>query len=72
MPVGRTHVISVHWLRRTARARERIITEQLARRSKAVPGTFVVLGLPIWAHGVRVEKAGRFQWAVVATEAPGH
>jgi hypothetical protein len=28
--------------------------------------------VPGWARGVRVEKAGLFQWTVVATEQRGH
>jgi hypothetical protein len=29
-------------------------------------------GLPVWARGFRVEKAGPFQFTVVATEHAGH
>lgn len=29
-------------------------------------------GLPAWAHGVRVERIGRFCHAVIATEGRGH
>jgi len=66
--INRTQVLSVHKFRRAARAKERRIQPALegmaARRISA--------GIPSWASGVRVEKAGLFSWAVVATERPGH
>lgn len=36
--------------------------------TKIAPRT---LGLPSWTRGVRVEKAGRASWVVVATESKG-
>lgn len=66
---ARTKVLSVHRLRRTARQRERELTVSLAHRSNR--GERLMLeasGVPQWARGVRVEKAGLLQWAVVATE----
>lgn len=76
----RTHTLSVHRLRRTARKRERklqlVLDQDLAprsidgrRRSTYVDGD--VIGMPGWTEGVRVEKAGMLQWAVVATEHHG-
>lgn len=65
-----TKIISVHFLRRVARVKER----RLQRLFTGSPVTASVLqqaGVPIWAEGVRVEKAGPFQWAVVATSHRG-
>lgn len=60
-----TKVLSVHKLRRRARAKERRLQAILNRNPSAA--ALIDAGLPIWAEGVRVEKAGPFQWAVVAT-----
>lgn len=65
MTASRTHIVSVHFLRRTARERERQIQRELNYHHRFPD-------LPDWAHGVRVEKAGPFQWAVVLTETRGH
>lgn len=76
----RTSTLSVHRLRRTARRRERklqrALDDGLAPRS--MDGrqrcTYIdgdVVGMPGWTEGVRVEKAGMFQWTVVATEHTG-
>lgn len=66
----RTKVISVHFLRRVARERERELQDEFDAR---LAGAYArINGLPSWARGVRVEKAGRFQWAVVVTEHLGH
>lgn len=61
----KTKVLSVHWFRRSARARERELQAELNGQL----GTGLD-DLP-WARGVRVEKAGPFQWAVVATSDRG-
>lgn len=61
----RTQVLSVHVLRRTARLKERKLQAQL-------DAGYQPDELPTWANGVRVEKAGQFQWAVVATSTAGH
>jgi hypothetical protein len=66
----RTRVISVHYLRVIARMREREVQHVLERHAVGV--TVAGVAIPAWAKGVRVEKAGRNQWAVVATEARGH
>jgi hypothetical protein len=67
------HILSVHFLRRRARSRERYLQPLLELRANTgralPPGAGDV---PVWARGVRVEKAGLFQWAVVATEERGH
>lgn len=78
-----TYIVSVHPFRRTARQRERQLQASLdlAHSYPAPPTNPVVAhtldrlheaGIPAWARGVRVEKAGLFQWAVVATENRGH
>jgi hypothetical protein len=66
-------IVSVHPFRRTARKEER----RLQRVLDAYHEVHVILDdapadLPLWAHGVRVERAGAFQHAVVATERRGH
>lgn len=66
----RTKVLSVHFLRRVARHRERDI--QAFLRHGGAFGEPWRDDLPRWTRGVRVEKAGPFQWAVVATEHAGH
>ena len=65
----RTTVLSVHRLRIAARIRERELQHHLDRREPHIK----VDGMPVpsWVRGVRVEKAGRFQWAVVGTEWEG-
>lgn len=76
--VGRTQAVSVHKLRRVARKRERMLQQVLAARTHFAPAGSndtqdTPYGpLPLWARGVRVEKAGAFQWAVVLTEERGH
>lgn len=55
----RHEILSVHKFRRSARREERIV-------QKLLSGDYPVSG------GVRVEKAGPFQWAVVLTENKGH
>lgn len=73
----RTKVLSTHFLRRAARRREREIEAALRSRhdeeGMLVEGEARLLrDVPDWARGVRVEKAGPLQWAVVATEHQGH
>jgi hypothetical protein len=79
---GHTEVLSVHFLRRVARAREREIQGALdavfagtGGYALSRSGDHPVLArfeVPPWTSGVRIEKAGLLQWAVVATEGPGH
>lgn len=80
---GRTQVVAGPFRsRRKARALEREMQLLLVRRD-AVAGITVVntlltvyrgksYRLPIWARGVRVERAGWTQWVLVATEKRGH
>jgi hypothetical protein len=66
--VGRTEAVSVHKFRRTARKRERRLQGALDA------GVWIddFNDIPGWTQGVRVEKIGRFCFAVIATEKPGH
>ena len=73
MAVGRTMVLSVHVLRRTARAQERQVQHELEERE----GYHVLFNdrdpIPGWVRGVRVERTGSVlppRWVVVLTEAP--
>lgn len=69
----KTTVLSVHVLRRAARARERDVQEWLdAGRPLRFHMPENWKQIPDWATGARVEKAGPFQWAVVATSERGH
>lgn len=83
--VERTHVLSVHRVRRVARRRQHRIQNALDGMARmgigvAAPDGFFTLPqfgapkdrLPVWTHGVKVERAGAFQHAVVATERRGH
>lgn len=71
----RTHIVSVHAFRRVARHQERELQRWLEFTRTAGDGhleaRLEARDLPAWVRGVRVEKAGRFQWAVVATEKVG-
>jgi hypothetical protein len=67
-----TKVLSVHKLRFMARLRERRIQGILNATGYDRDWDRRKLEVPGWARGVRVEKAGRFQWAVVATTRKGH
>jgi ADP-ribosylglycohydrolase len=70
-----TQILSVHWLRRAARAEERRLQEWLDTLDHGeffAAGVLVKRGYPEWMRGVRVEKAGRFSFAVVATDTRGH
>jgi len=70
---GRTQVLSVHKFRRSARRKERQATAEIAgSRHKPVWTTPILAEKPSWATGARVEKAGRFSYAVVWTEWMGH
>lgn len=62
-------ILSVHVFRRQARKRERALQDFL--RHGAAFGEPWPDDLPKWARGVRVRKAGRFQWVVEATENRG-
>jgi hypothetical protein len=72
-----TKILSTHWLRRTARAEERRLQAWLdALETAGLPddaraGVLTDHHLPEWTRGVRVESAGRFQHAVVATSTRG-
>ena len=78
---NRTHTLSVHRLRRTARGRERDLQAHLdalleSRVQTNGPTITLYAGgrpveVPTWARGVRVEKTGLLQWTVVATEHRG-
>lgn len=65
-----TQILSVHAFRRAARKREREL-QNFLRHGQAF-GESWPDELPQWVRGVRVRKAGMFQWAVEATEGPGH
>ncbi len=80
-------VLSVHKTRRAARRREREIQAALDGMRAggiSVPAgpdgeTFRLpqigapdVALPLWTEGVRVQKAGAFQWVVVARDNRGH
>lgn len=70
-------VISVHKTRREARKRERQVQMVLdqAYADDADPVALLALqtvGIPRWARGVRVQRAGFRQHEVRATEERGH
>ena len=65
MSIGRTQILSVHKFRRTARKLERKLTAELEAQPSGLDW------LP-WARGVRVRKAGPFQYVVEATAWQGH
>ncbi len=67
---AQTKIISVHRLRRSARKVERDLQSALETSTQSTTGPLV--GLPAWAKGVRVDRAGFFQYAVVATSWKGH
>lgn len=62
--LDKTQILSVHKLRRNARKEERRLTNVINFKLPS--------DLPYWVKGVRVEKAGPFQHAVVATSRKGH
>lgn len=64
----KTQILTVHWTRYVAQRRERAIQDHLDRAQE----TTSAYGLPDWAVGARVRKAGRFQWVVEATSWKGH
>ena len=83
--VGRTQTVSTHKFRRTAQDRERDLTKVLNSAQEiiqsnpdepqvaaAIRQLLQANGIPEWARGVRVEKAGMFSYSVVATEHKGH
>lgn len=84
MAVGKTQTLSVHKFRRTAQDRERELTNVLVTAeaivkdnpepqvADAIRELLKSNGIPEWARGVRVEKAGMFSYSVVATEHKGH
>lgn len=72
----KTKVIEGPFLtRRRARKQERVYPESFRRAAAGYPNelaSLVARGVPAWARGARVERAGRFQWVVVATSHAGH
>jgi len=66
----KTSVASVHVFRRAARKKERQLQAWLDRNPSSKDK--FDSAVPDWAQGVRVEKAGFFQWAVVYTSERGH
>jgi hypothetical protein len=68
------HVLSVHMLRSRARREERLWQAQLeqAEEMGKLEEELREAGLPSWMQGVKVLKAGRFQWIVVGTPNAGH
>lgn len=76
MTTNRTKAVSVHHTRRAARRRERELQEFLDLAWSERPGIAASKllfddGLPAWARGVRVERIGLLQFAVIATEHRG-
>jgi hypothetical protein len=81
---GNTKILSAHYTRRSAQKEERRVQKALDEAWKIIndqgdpavtDGVKRMLeanGIPAWAHGARVEKAGFFQYGVVATEYKGH
>jgi hypothetical protein len=70
-----TVILSVHPLRFRARRRERALQQLLdtGHTPQIIDGeTLSVLAKNPWIQGVRVESAGLFQHAVVATDHKGH
>lgn len=81
-----TRVLTVHRLRRTARRLERRLQADLnsgairpihfhtdeAYRIYDRGDLLATVNIPRWMCGVRVERAGFFQWTVVATSHRGH
>jgi len=63
--MGETQIVSVHKTRFMARMHER-------RIQKALNWHELYKNVPDWAQGVRVRKAGRFQYVVEATSWRGH
>ena len=70
----KAQVISMHFLRRRARKKEREWQRKLEMATNAgmIEHELIELGLPRWIRGVKVVSAGRFQHAVVATDNRGH
>lgn len=66
----RTEILSVHKFRRNARKREHYFTGCIIHGGAY--GEPWPEGLPEWAKGVRVRKAGAFQYVVEATNWTGH
>jgi hypothetical protein len=64
-------LLSVHRLRRSARKRERELQAWLDGDTDQVSFERGEQ-FPVWAHGVRVQKVGRFQFCVYATRERGH
>lgn len=71
-----SEIVSVHKFRWAARRKERELQAQLDVAVEIGGATLrrelEEAGLPLWTRGVRVEKAGPFQHAVVCTRGRGH
>lgn len=65
-------ILYVTPFRRRARKVEREITAKMNGRGKCGGDPGQRLVIPPWAQGVRVARAGRLSWAVVATSSRGH
>lgn len=66
-------IVSVHAFRRRARLEERRLTEWLDDLEPGTRHTALLLArMPSDTQGFRVQKAGPFQHAVVATKNRGH
>ena len=74
MRTNQMRIVSVHKFRRTARKRERELQAQIEefQRLGYLEKFLFDNALPNWTRGVKVEKAGWFQWTVVATPNRGH
>jgi hypothetical protein len=61
------------WTRRKARQSERALTAGLRTAAASATRSKFLFehGLPVWVQGFRVERLGRFSWAVVATSHRG-
>jgi len=71
-----SEIVSVHKVRFMARRKERELQERIEVAAgiggKVLDQELRAVGLPPWTRGVKVEKAGAFQFAVVATRNEGH
>lgn len=68
-----TEILATTPFRRRARKMERELQDWLDNgQGVKPPPSWIGYAVPSWAEGARVEKAGRFSWAVVATSTRGH
>jgi hypothetical protein len=70
----RTLTLTVHKFRRTARKQERLLQRWLDFNygNPNIENLLEKDGYPKWMRGARVEKAGPFQYSVIATSFRGH